>query len=84
MGMHHLDKYMHLISTFDLPEAQKRELLEAVWQIAQSFVDRAHNVDPTQISLENQKTDSSAAKSDSLYSTLPHKNKHTPEGGPKI
>lgn len=84
MGMHHLDKYMHLISTFDLPEEQKRELLEAVWQIAQNFVDRAYSVDPTQISLENQKTDSSAAKSDSLYSAHTRRNNNTPGGGPKI
>ena len=37
MSRHDLDKYMPLVSSFDISDEHKRELLKAIWQIAQSF-----------------------------------------------
>ena len=41
-------KYLPHLDRFDLSEHQKVELLRAVWQIMQSFVDRAFGDDPVQ------------------------------------
>lgn len=37
------------VAAFDLTDAQKRELLHALWQIMRSFVDRAFGEDATQL-----------------------------------
>lgn len=43
-----LDRYRRHVEHFDLSEAQKTDLLHAVWRIMQSFVDRAFGDDPVQ------------------------------------
>jgi len=43
-----LDKYRRHVEHFDLSDAQKTDLLLAVWRIMQSFVDRAFGDDPVQ------------------------------------
>ena len=43
-----LDKYRRHVDHFDLTEAQKTDLLLAVWRIMQSFVDSAFGDDPVQ------------------------------------
>lgn len=43
-----LQKYRPLVEEFDLTDAEKDELIHTVWQIMESFVDRAFGVDPTQ------------------------------------
>lgn len=83
MGRHDLDKYMPLISSFDISDEQKRELLKSVWRIAQSFVDRAYNIDSAQISVQKRIEESSRKTTDSLYLELPHKNRSSLEGGPE-
>lgn len=43
-----LGKYRRHVEHFDLTDAQKADLLLAVWRIMQSFVDRAFGDDPVQ------------------------------------
>lgn len=83
MSRHDLDKYMPLVSSFDISDEHKRELLKSVWRIAQSFVDRAYNIDSAQISVQKRLEDSSGKPTDSLYLELPHKNRSSLEGGPE-
>lgn len=47
------DAYAAYVADFDLSEVQKRELLEAVWQIMRSFVDRAFGDDAAQLALKD-------------------------------
>lgn len=42
------EKYRHHVAHIDMPDDRKAELLFAVWQIMQSFVDRAFGDDPVQ------------------------------------
>jgi len=42
------EKYRPLLGDFDLSEAQKDDLLKAMWSIMDSFVDRAFGDDPVQ------------------------------------
>lgn len=83
MGRRDLDKYMPLVSAFDISDGQKRELLEAVWRIAQSFVDRAYNIDSAQISVQKRFAESSENPTDSLYLGPPHRGRSGLEGGPE-
>ena len=41
--------YRHHVERFEMPEAEKLELLHALWQIMRSFVDRAFGDDPVQL-----------------------------------
>ncbi len=43
-----IERYRHHVDHFDLPEARKVELLQAIWQMMQNFVDRAFGDDPVQ------------------------------------
>jgi hypothetical protein len=42
------DKYRHYVDGFDLSETQKRELVQIVWSIMESFVDQAWGLHPVQ------------------------------------
>lgn len=44
-----LDRYRQHVEHLDLSEARKAELLQAVWQIMRSFVDRAFGDDAAQL-----------------------------------
>lgn len=44
-----LEKYRPFVDRFDLPEAARKDLLESLWRIMESFVDRAFNADPVQL-----------------------------------
>lgn len=44
----HLARYRPHLDGFDLTEAEKMELLQALWSIMGSFVERAFNDDPVQ------------------------------------
>lgn len=47
-----LEKYRRHVAHFDLPEQEKTELLGTVWQIMQSFVDRAFGEVSVQLAVE--------------------------------
>ena len=49
-----LEKYRHHVDAFDLGEEQKVELLQTIWKIMQSFVDRAFGDDPVQHCLDGR------------------------------
>ncbi|KPP83049.1 MAG: hypothetical protein HLUCCA04_02940 [Oceanicaulis sp. HLUCCA04] len=83
MKRHDLDKYMPLVASFDISDEHKRELLKSVWRIAQNFVDRAHNLDSVQISVQKREADSSGNATDSLYLAPKQKRKNDLKGGPK-
>ena len=51
------EKYRHHVAHFDMPDDRKAELLFAVWQIMQSFVDRAFGDDPVQLALAARHVD---------------------------
>lgn len=42
-------KYRHHVDKFDMPEDRKIALMESVWRIMESFVDRAYGVHPLQL-----------------------------------
>lgn len=44
-----VERYRNHVARFDLPDAQKAELLLTVWQIMGSFVDRAFGDDAVQL-----------------------------------
>lgn len=48
-----LSRYRRHVEHLDLPDAQKDELLLALWRIMESFVDRAFGDDPVQQRGEN-------------------------------
>jgi phytoene/squalene synthetase len=43
-----LARYRRHVDHFDLPDAQKDELLRTIWQMMKSFVDRVFGDDPVQ------------------------------------
>lgn len=43
-----IEKYRAYVDGFDLPEERKIELIHTVWQMMQSFADRAFGDDPVQ------------------------------------
>lgn len=43
-----IQKYTHFVEGFDLSDKQKRELIQAVWQIMESFADRSWGIHPLQ------------------------------------
>lgn len=43
-----IEKYRQHVEKFDLPEHEKIELINIVYKIMESFVDRAFNDDPVQ------------------------------------
>lgn len=43
-----IQKYTRFVEDFDLSGKQKRELIQAVWQIMESFVDRGWGIHPLQ------------------------------------
>ncbi len=43
-----IEKYRQYVDQFDLPEQEKVELINIVWRVMESFVDRAFNDDPVQ------------------------------------
>lgn len=47
----HLARYRPYLDGFDLTDAEKTELLQALWTIMGSFVERAFNDDPVQHAL---------------------------------
>lgn len=51
------DKYRHHVAHLDMPDDRKAELLFSVWQIMQSFVDRAFGDDPVQLALAARHVD---------------------------
>jgi hypothetical protein len=46
-----LEKYRRHVAHLDMPQERKTELLHSVWNIMQSFVDRAFGHDPVQQAL---------------------------------
>jgi len=42
------EKYRHYVDGFDLTEAQKKEFVQTVWSIMESFVDQAWGIHPVQ------------------------------------
>ena len=43
-----IQKYTRFVEDFDLSDKQKRELIQAVWQIMESFADRSWGIYPLQ------------------------------------
>lgn len=43
-----IQKYLHHVEDFDLSDKRKQELIQTVWQIMESFVDRAWGIPPLQ------------------------------------
>ena len=80
MGKHDLDKYMPLVSSFEISDEHKRELLKSVWRIAQSFVDRAYCIDSAQISVQNQASETGQESSNSVYFPVSYMNENGLEG----
>ena len=48
-----MDKYLPMVEHYDLPDAEKRELILALWSIMEAFVDRAFGMDPTTMALDS-------------------------------
>lgn len=75
-GGHHLSRYLRHVDHLDLPEDRKAELLRAIYQIMQNFVDRAFGDDPAQLARkdgdENQLPRESRARC--VVSSLDHNN----------
>lgn len=46
------ERYRRHIDHLDMPDDSKADLLRAVWQIMQSFVDRAFGDDPAQLAIK--------------------------------
>ncbi len=42
------DKYIPMLDEYDMTHQQKIEFIDALWNVMQSFVDRAFGVHPTQ------------------------------------
>ena len=42
------DKYIPMLDEYDMTHQQKIEYIDALWNVMQSFVDRAFGVHPTQ------------------------------------
>ena len=42
------DKYVLMLDKYDMTHQQKIEFIDALWNVMQSFVDRAFGVHPTQ------------------------------------
>lgn len=57
-----MDKYLAMVEDYDLSDAEKRELILAVWSIMEAFVDRAFGMDPTTIALDSAQQVNSAGK----------------------
>lgn len=57
-----MDKYLPMVEDYDLPDAEKRELILAVWSIMEAFVDRAFGMDPTTIALDSPQQGNSSSK----------------------
>jgi len=49
-----IEKYHRFVAHFDIPDAQKHELIHIVWRMMQSFTDRAFGDDSVQQCLELQ------------------------------
>ncbi|GAA4170809.1 hypothetical protein GCM10023069_29430 [Shinella granuli] len=64
------EKYRHHVAHFDMPDDRKAELLFAVWQIMQSFVDRAFGDDPVQQVLRARHVDSLSIEDESAASSV--------------
>jgi len=47
-----IEKYRKYVDHFDIPEAQKIEMIHIVWRMMQSFVERAFGDDPVQQCLD--------------------------------
>jgi uncharacterized protein (UPF0335 family) len=46
-----IEKYRQYIDKFDLSESEKIELIQTLWKIMESFVDRAFDVDSTSVAI---------------------------------
>ena len=57
-----MDKYLPMVEDYDLPDAEKRELILAIWSIMEAFVDRAFGIDPTAIALDSAQEGNSSGK----------------------
>lgn len=42
------EKYRQFVDDFDLPEAEKIELINTIWNVMESFVDRAFGINSSQ------------------------------------
>ncbi|EJJ27312.1 hypothetical protein [Rhizobium sp. CF142] len=68
-----LEKYRRHVAHFDLSEDQKTELMRTVWQIMQSFVDRAFGEDAAQLAARDvEKSDVGDETSDSAVIASEH------------
>lgn len=65
-----VDKYRPYVDHFDLSEEQKDELLEAIWSLMESFVDRSFGEDPVQQVLGETPDSTGLPRDDEVDSTL--------------
>lgn len=49
-----IEKYRKYVDKYDLPETDKIEIIESVWTVMESFVDRAFGLNSTQQSIAAQ------------------------------
>ncbi|WP_299680524.1 hypothetical protein [uncultured Roseobacter sp.] len=67
-----VDKYQAMLDAPDMDENQKRQFIEALWQVIVGFVDLGFQVHPVQLAcgqVENAAPESPAAGSDMLNSS---------------
>jgi len=50
-----LKDYLHYMDSFDLEDEEKEVFLQTLWNIIESFVDRAFNADATQLVINNSR-----------------------------
>lgn len=48
------DDFLDDLKVIALSKEEKQELIQLLWSIAQSFVDRAYNIDSAQLALQSQ------------------------------
>lgn len=57
------EKYRKYVDNFDLTEEEKLQLMEQVWAIMESFVDRAFGESPEQAIMKSRSTTDNGNKS---------------------
>ena len=68
------EKYAHLLDDPDLSEDQKREFLQAVWNIITNFVDLGFGVHPVQLACGESKNSCGESTKNHAVNTIPQNN----------
>lgn len=79
-----IDKYRSYLDDFDLSDAQKTDILKAVWAMMQRFVDREFHDDPVQQAVDESAISRGIGAADGVDSDHPsiHKDQKKDEPAP--